>query len=110
MTFGVADNPANCCTTESADACAFLSCCQWSAGATGSGNRGQTNGNDPGREVVPLLLLFMFPPFVFFERSIWIASRATQMPSIRKEANSLILPRSLCSGPKNRSVKITGHQ
>jgi hypothetical protein len=25
-----------------------------------------------------------------------------------KRANSLILPRSLCSGPKKRSVKITG--
>jgi hypothetical protein len=57
MTFGVADNPANCGTTESADACAFLSCCQWSAGATASGNRSQTDGNDPGREVVPLLVV-----------------------------------------------------
>ena len=84
MTFGAADSAANRCTTEGADASAFLSRCQWSAGATGGGNCGQTNGDDPGREVVPFLLLFMFPPFVFFERSIWIASRATQMPSIRK--------------------------
>jgi len=55
-------------------------------------------------------LLFMLPPFVFFERFIWIASRATQMPPIRKAANSLISPKSRWNRLKNRSVKITCHE
>jgi hypothetical protein len=66
MTFGVADNPANCCTTESADACAFLACCQWPAGASGSGNCGQTYGDDPGRKVVPLFVVTHVSSFRIF--------------------------------------------
>src|SRR4029450_2079091 len=66
VTFGVADNPAHGCTTESADACGFLSCGQWSCGAAGSGNCGHTNGDDPGREVVPLFAVLHVSSFRVF--------------------------------------------
>jgi hypothetical protein len=106
MAFGAADSTADCRATKSADTCAFFSCCQWSAGTPHSGDGSdQAKGAHPG-EKNPSSVVNHFSSFHIFERSIWMAIRATRVPSI-DEANSLIFPRFTPTRTQNASVKIT---
>ena len=82
MTFGVADDPADCGTTEGADACAFFPRCQGPTSAAGNDNRGQTKATIQVEKLCFFaFLVLMFSSFWFLNARIWIASRATRNAS-----------------------------